>query len=90
MVKLLKSLKQHAIRAFEQVFICILESNCFARHVPRHHTTDSYLWLWFLFLHWAYLESYQSLHVIKSMFTMALPREANPTVHSKESLKSLK
>ncbi len=90
MASLLKSLKGHAIRAFEQVFICLLASSCFVRHVPRHHTADSYLWIWFLFLKWAYLESYLSLHVIESMFTAALLREAIWKDHFKESLESPK
>jgi len=60
-----------------------------ARHVPRHHTVDSYLQLWSLFPHWAYLESYLSWHVIEFTFTAALPREeANLKVHFKGFLES--
>ncbi len=51
MASLVKSLKRHAIRVFEQDFICLLVPSCFARHVPRHHTADLYLRLWSLFPH---------------------------------------
>ncbi len=43
MASLLKSLKRHAIRVFEQVLVCLSAPSCFARHIPRHHTVDSYL-----------------------------------------------
>ena len=75
MASLLKSLKQHAIKVFEQDSICLLVPSYFARHVPRHHTADSYLQLWSFFPHWAYLEYYLSWHVVKFTFTATLPRE---------------
>ena len=40
MASLLKSQKQHAIKVFDQDFICHLVPSCFARHIPRHHTAD--------------------------------------------------
>ena len=87
MASLLKSLKRHDIKVFELVSICLLAPSCFAWHVPRHHTADSYLWLWFLFSHWTYLESYPLWHVIEFTLTTALPREeANLKVQFKGSL----
>jgi hypothetical protein len=88
MASLLKSPKRHTLRALEVVLVCLLAPSCFERHVPRHHTADSYLRFWSLFPHWASLESYPSWHVIESTFTTALPREANLKVHFKESLES--
>jgi hypothetical protein len=90
MASLLKSPKQHTLRALEMVLVCLLVPSCFARHAPRHHIVDSYLRFWCFFLHWAFLEFYPLWHVIESTLTAALPREAPLQVPFKESLALLR
>ncbi len=90
MASLLKSPKPHILRAFDMVLVYLSVLNCFARHNPRHYVVDSCLCFWCFSPHWVFLGFCLPWHVINSMFTMVLLREASLKVHLKGSLALLR